>query len=143
MSTTTARPPTGRPGRRRHPFVNAFVVWLLRSPVHGVLDPGLCELRYHGRLTHRQLSVPVLYAAEGERFVVIAGDADRKMWWRNFSSPYPVEVRRGGESRHGMGRVIGPGDPGYADILAIYQRRHDIAIQSTDRVLLIETPAIP
>ncbi len=143
MSAQALRPSTGQPGRRRHPFVNALVVWLLRSPVHGVLDPGLCELRYRGRLTERLVSVPVLYAAEKERFVVVAGDADRKQWWRNFRSPYPVQVRRGGEVRHGMGRLIAPDEPGYADILAIYQRRHDIAIQSTDRVLLIETPSIP
>ncbi len=143
MGTATMRPPTGRPGRRRHPLINALVLGLLRSPVHGILDPGLCEVRYQGRLTGRRVCVPVLYAAEVNRFVVVAGDADRKSWWRNFTSPYPVDVRRGGETRHGMGRLIRPGEPGYADILAIYQRRHDIAIQSTDRVLLIETPAIP
>ncbi len=139
MGTVTQRPSAAHPRRRRHPLLNRLVLALLRSPVHGVLDPGLCELRYHARLTGRQVSVPVLYAARGDRFVVVVGDADAKQWWRNFVRPYPVRVCRGGECRSGMGRVVPATDPGYADAVELYLARHDIGIEPTDRVLLIET----
>jgi hypothetical protein len=37
-----------RHARRPPAVVNRMVLGLLRSPLHGLLDPGICELRYRG-----------------------------------------------------------------------------------------------
>jgi hypothetical protein len=119
-------------------MVNAAVLALLRSPLHGMLDAGLCELRYRGRRSGRHIALPVLYAAYGDTFVVLVGDAPAKRWWRNFTAPAPVEIRRGGRTRAGTGRILSPDDPTYPDAWRAYSDRHRIAALPTDRLLVID-----
>ena len=47
--------------------------------------------------------------------------------------------RRGGQVRAGIARLVSPDDPGYAPALAAYERRHHVASEPTDRLLIIET----
>jgi hypothetical protein len=37
---------------------------------------------------------------------VIAGQPERKRWWRNLRGGVPVEVRLRGRDRHGCGRLV-------------------------------------
>lgn len=106
MGTDTGAP--RRHASRPPAALNEMVLGLLRSPLHSVLDPGICELRYHGRRTGRAVALPVIYARHGQRYVVVAGDAPRKRWWRNFTDPRPVEVRHGGRLHTGTCRVLAP-----------------------------------
>jgi hypothetical protein len=128
-----------RSGRHHHPVANRCVLAVLRSPLHRLLDPGLRELRYTGRRTGKRFRVPVLYAQAGDRFIVLVGDAPAKTWWRNFRSPRPVEVRRAGKIRSGVGRILLPGADGYADAAHIYTTRHGLVPQPSDRLLVIDT----
>lgn len=123
--------------------LNEMVLGLLRSPLHGLLDPGICELRYHARRTGRVVALPVIYARHGQRYVVVAGDAPRKQWWRNFTDPHPVEVRHGGRLDAGTCRVLTPDDPTYRPALRAYVQRQHVTPQPGDRVLLIELTEQP
>jgi hypothetical protein len=135
MDTRASR----RPQARRPPgLVNRIVLALLHSPVHWLLDPGVCELRYRGRRTGRPVALPVLYAAYGERYVVVVGDAADKHWWRNFIDPLPVQVGRGRRSRAGTCRVVSAGDPDYEPAWRAYVRRQRIPYLPGDRLLLID-----
>jgi hypothetical protein len=87
------------------------------------------------------LALPVLYAVHDNQFVVLVGDAPDKQWWRNFTGPAVISVRRGRQVRTGIARLASPGDPAYAPAVAAYAQRHHIARQPTDRLLLIETEA--
>ena len=77
----------GRPARQHHPLANRCVLAVLRSPLYTLLDPGLRELRYRGRRSGRSIALPVMYARDGNRFVVLVGNAPGKSWWRNFQTP--------------------------------------------------------
>ena len=87
-------------------FVNPFVRLLLRSPFHHLLSSSLIVLSYTGRRTGRRRSLPVMYARDGERLIVIAGQPERKRWWRNLRDGAPVEVRVRGRDRQGQGRLV-------------------------------------
>jgi deazaflavin-dependent oxidoreductase (nitroreductase family) len=87
-------------------FVNPFVRLLLRSPFHRVASSSLVLLTYRGRRTGRRHAVPVMYARDGERLIVIAGQPERKRWWRNLRGGAPVEVRLRGRDRLGQGRLV-------------------------------------
>lgn len=130
-----------RPARHHHPLANRFVLALLRSPAHHLLDPGLCELRFAGRRTRARIAVPVIYAMAGERTVVLVGDAPAKSWWRNFRNPAPVQLRRGGVVRDGVARVLRPDDAGYLDAARAYAARHGLLAQRTDRLVVVDAPA--
>ncbi|WP_432825511.1 nitroreductase/quinone reductase family protein [Dactylosporangium sp. CA-092794] len=98
----------------------------------------VAELRYHGRRTGRRVALPVLYARYGEQFVVIVGDAPHKRWWRNFTQPASVQVRRGGQLRAGTCRLVAPDDPSYEPAWRAYDQRQHVQREQTDQLLLIE-----
>jgi hypothetical protein len=129
---------TEHPARTHHPLANRCVLALLRSPAHGLLDPGLCELSYHARRSGRRVALPVMFAESGARLVVLVGDAPGKTWWRNFRTPGPVRVLRGGVVRPGVARMLAPGDTGYPEAVAAYDERHGIRPVPTDRVVVID-----
>lgn len=115
-----------------------MVLAVLRSWLHGLLDPGICELRYRARRSGRMVALPVIYARKGEQLVVVVGDASGKRWWRNFTHPGPVEVRRGGQLRAGTCRVVAPDDPAYEPAWHAYFQRQHVSREPGDRLLVIE-----
>src|SRR5689334_5025311 len=135
---TDARVSHRRHASRQPAALNAMVLGLLHSPLHGLLDPGICELRYQGRLTRRTVALPVLYAKFGEGYVVLVGDAPDKRWWRNFTGGHPVEIRRGGRLRTGTCRVVAPDEPSYEPAMQAYVRRQNVSPEPGDRLLVIE-----
>jgi F420H(2)-dependent quinone reductase len=136
--TTGTDTPRRRHARRPPAAFNRMVLGLLRSPAHGLLNPGMCELRYQGRRTGRRIALPVLYARHGDQFVVVVGDAPHKNWWRNFIHPAPVQARRGGQLRPGTGRVVPPDDPSYQPAWHAYQHGQHVNPEPTDQLLLID-----
>jgi hypothetical protein len=130
-----------RTSRRHRPGVNRIVLTLLRSPMHGLVSRGLCELRYRAPRSGRLVCLPVGYAADGERIVVLAGFAADKRWWRAFARPYPLEIRRGGTLRRAVGHVVRPDDPAAVAAAAAYRVNHRVTIHPTDRLLLIDERA--
>ena len=130
---------TATRSRRHQPFANRCVLAMLRSPLHRLLDPGLRELRYRAHRSGRQVALPVMYAQSGDRFVVMVGNAPGKTWWRHFATPMPVEVRRWHRVRHGVGRVVRPGEDGYAEAVRVYAARHALVPQADERLVVIDT----
>jgi hypothetical protein len=111
----------------------------LRSPLHSLLDPAVCELSYAAPLAGHEVTFPVFYAHLGSALVVVAGNADAKRWWRAFRSPWPVDVRRHGEvSWTGIARLLQPGDRLYREAVHAYRRVHHYHIGEQDRVIVIE-----
>jgi hypothetical protein len=134
---TIADQPQPRHTRRPPAVVNRAVLAILRSRLHGLLDAGLCELRYQGRRTGRTIALPVMYAIDGTDVVVLIGDAGHKQWWRNFIQPEPVEIRRGKQRLAGVGRIVAPTEAGFDDAWKAYLDRQHVDRQPGDRLLVI------
>jgi len=81
------------------------------------------ELRYTGRRSGRQYVLPVQYAREGERLVVVPQGPESKTWWRNFATPQPVSVRLKGRVHAGVARVLYPDDPAWEADRRLYEQR--------------------
>ncbi len=88
--------------------LNGAIVWLLRSPLHALLDPGLMLIMVTGRRSGRSYTIPVGYQRDGDRVVVLVSKARRKNWWRNYLEPGPIGLRLGGEDLRGNARVLPP-----------------------------------
>jgi hypothetical protein len=132
--TTDGRPTRAGPPR----WVNRLVSTVLRSPAHGLLDARVCELRYRTPRSGRTVSVPVAYAFDGDRVVVLVADAGRKRWWRAFRRPRPVSLLLRRQSRAGVGRVVDPSDPGYAQALLAYRLRHGVKPRMDDKIVVVD-----
>lgn len=109
-----------------HPaLMDRLVLTALHTPVlRTVLDHGLCRLRYEGRRTHRPVALPVQYARHGGDVVVYVAGAAGKSWWRNFTTPYPVEIEVRGERYMGIGRAVPSGSPDRTRVSEIYRGQH-------------------
>lgn len=108
----------------RPPVVaHRFLLALLRTPL-GRLFGGLCELRFVGRVSGRDIALPVQCVRDGTRLVVLVARADGKRWWRNFRGGHDVQVRLGGIVRLGRGRIVDVGDPerGWAEQVCAHGR---------------------
>jgi len=107
----------------KRPQGNSLVLAVLRSPVHFLLSGAAIELRYVGRRSGRHYVLPVQYARDEERLVVLPQHAESKTWWRNFLAPQPVSVRLRGRLHAGIARVVRPGDPAWEEDRQLYESR--------------------
>jgi len=93
-------------------FANACVSTLLRSPFHRLLSRSTDLLRYRGRRTGRQITMPTQYAECGSDVVILVGRPDTKTWWQNFRTERDLELLiRGRWSTMTAAAVVGSADP--------------------------------
>ena len=106
-------------------FVNACVTSLLRSPFHWLLSGSTDLIRYRGRRSGREITMPTPYAQCGSNIVILVGRPDDKMWWRNFRSEGDLDLLiRGRWSPMTARAVVGADDAaGIGPLLDAYLNR--------------------
>lgn len=135
---------TSVPADRRHaatrgPAVNRIVLRLLNSAFGLLIGGRLCALRYHSRHGGEPVEFPVQYARDGDRLLVVAGQADRKSWWRHFLATAPVEVRLPGGWSAGVGRVLHGAERTSA--VAVYRRYWPhVPVPADTRLIAFDVP---
>jgi hypothetical protein len=143
MPQTKSRADGQHPTHPRLRVVNAFTRWVLRTPVlRRLADHQVCELRFVGARSRRPVVLPVMYAQQGDRLVVLVGGADHKLWWRSFTQPHPLQVLLRGEVRTGTGRIVAASTPGRAEAAAIYAARFPELPVQDDPIVLITLDAV-
>jgi len=85
-------------------WFNPMMVWLLKSPLHGMISKGTMLVTVTGRKSGRSISTPTNYLRDGSTLWVISW-RDRK-WWRNLRGGAKVRVLLAGKSVEGRGQVI-------------------------------------
>src|SRR5262245_50996523 len=103
--------------------LNPAVAWLLRSPLHPLLDWGLMLVTITGRRSGRVYTIPVGYQREGDTLVVLVSKPARKQWWRNYHERRPIGVWLRGRAAHGHAAVVVPGSTAFRDALERTLRR--------------------
>jgi hypothetical protein len=86
-----------------------MIRWLA-SPF-GVLSGRVVLVRYVGRVSGLQRRLPVNCEPFEDGYLIRVGKAEQKTWWRNFRSPWPVELVRKGRRISGSAVAI-PGATG-------------------------------
>lgn len=86
-------------------FINPMMRILLSSPFHFVMSGGVMLIKYRGRRTGKQYSVPVRYVEEDE--VVRCFTSRENGWWHNLKDDATVTLRIRGENRVYRTTVIG------------------------------------
>jgi hypothetical protein len=141
---TETRDGEQHPTRPRLGLFNAFTRWLLHTRVlRRLVERHVCELRYTGVRSGRQVVLPVMYAQHDERIVVMVGRADHKRWWRNFTRPHPVRVWLRGGARTGVAHVVAADATGRADAAAIYAARFTKHAVHDDPMVVIALDPVP
>lgn len=87
------------------PLVNAFVGFVLRSPLHRLLSGSVMLLSVAGRKTGRQITTPVNYIEDENGMLAVLSHRDRT-WWRNLNTGAHVTLWLRGHECSGFGRAI-------------------------------------
>ncbi|MDQ3863275.1 MAG: MBL fold metallo-hydrolase [Actinomycetota bacterium] len=81
---------------------NPIMYWLLRSPLHGLVDEHLMVLHFRGRKTHRPYTVVVGQRTIEGKLATLTNSP----WRVNFRGGAPVDVTLKGERRAGHAELV-------------------------------------
>jgi deazaflavin-dependent oxidoreductase (nitroreductase family) len=85
-------------------WFNPMMIWLLKSPLHGIVSKNMMLTTVTGRKSGKQISTPTNYLRD-ENTIWIVSWRERK-WWRNLRGGANVQVLLAGKSVEGRGQVI-------------------------------------
>ena len=100
-------------------WYNPIMMWLLRSPLHGMLSSSTTIITYTGRKSGKTFSTPVNYIRDGDVLWTIS--FRHRKWWRNLRNT-PVTVRVQGKDLAGVAEAI-TDEPQVMDCLMAYLRQ--------------------
>lgn len=106
-----AAAPAPRPSR----FARFMARWLT-SPL-GALSGRVVLVRYKGRVSGLSRQLPVNCEPFEGGHLIRVGRPETTTWWRNFLSPWPIEIVRGGRVISGTAVVV-PGTTGRGQRIA-------------------------
>ena len=98
-------------------WYNKTMIWILRSPLHGILDKSTLLVTVSGRKSGRQITTPVNYVRDGDTLWVTS--TRQRTWWRNLRGSAPLAVRLGGVEQRATA-VVFESDSEVADGLRAY-----------------------
>jgi len=83
---------------------NPVVIWLLRSPLHNLVDKQTMVITVTGRKSGKRYTFPVSYIRDGETLLVIS-QKDRT-WWKNLRNGAQVTVFLQGHALQARGETL-------------------------------------
>ena len=101
-------------------WFNPMMIWLLKSPFHGLISKGTMLVSVKGRQSGKIISTPTNYLRDGNTLWVISW-RDRK-WWRNLRGDAVVGLRLAGKDKTGCGHVIEDDKTVAQSLLAYYRK---------------------
>jgi hypothetical protein len=85
-------------------WYNPIMVWLLHSPLHGMLSGNIMIVNYTGRKSGKSYHVPVGYLRVGETLLTVS--YNRRTWWRSLRGGAPVTLHLRGKDIGAHAEVI-------------------------------------
>jgi deazaflavin-dependent oxidoreductase (nitroreductase family) len=101
------------------PIVNRTMKFVLRSPMHGIVDKKILLITFTGRKSGKTYTTPVSYSQAGDQ-VTIFTHAD---WWKNLRDDVPVSLRIRGRDLQGLAEPIAGDKQAVAAGLAEHLRK--------------------
>jgi deazaflavin-dependent oxidoreductase (nitroreductase family) len=125
MSQPTASDRAPRQSNRAFKIANAFVVPILRSPLHGMMSKSIVLLTYIGKKSGRRYTIPVQYAEDAGTIYIFVGNHKQKNWWRNLQGDgAQVHLQLRGRAMKGDAKLLLGNTVEAVDGLAVYARHY-------------------
>jgi len=104
-------------------FWNRWVIWLLRSPLHGLVSQGMLLITVTGRKSGKTYTTPVEYRQENQCVTIISRQG--RTWWKNVVEAAPVTLLLRGQEVSGQARVLSLND---TDLVRVLHQRYPTAL---------------
>jgi deazaflavin-dependent oxidoreductase (nitroreductase family) len=98
-------------------WYNNIMVWLLRSPLHGLLSGNMMVINYTGRKSGKAYRLPVSYLRLDDTLLTIS--FKNRTWWRNLRRGASVTVHLQGKDVSARAEVV-EDDQGVVDGLRAF-----------------------
>ena len=85
-------------------WFNPIMIWLLKSPLHGIVSKSIMLVTVTGRKSGKSISTPTNYLRDGNTLWVISW-RDRN-WWKNLRGGANIRTLLAGKSVEGHGQVV-------------------------------------
>ncbi|HLA86388.1 MAG TPA: hypothetical protein VJL10_00055 [Anaerolineales bacterium] len=106
-------------------WYNPMMIWLLKSPLHGMISRGVMLVTVTGCKSRRTISIPTNYLRDGNTLWVISWR--ERTWWRNLRGGAPVRLLLSGKSVAGRGSVVEEEKVVAESLLYYYQKAPQVA----------------
>ena len=83
---------------------NPIMVWILYSPLHGMLSKFMMVLNYTGRKSGKHYQLPVGYKKTDGTLLTVS--LKKRTWWRNMRGGAPVLVHLQGRDIPAIAEVV-------------------------------------
>jgi deazaflavin-dependent oxidoreductase (nitroreductase family) len=83
---------------------NPIVIWLLRSPLHSLMDKSTILVTFTGRKSGKKYTFPVSYVNDGETLMMIS--QREHTWWKNLRGGAQVTLYMQGHTLKARGDVF-------------------------------------
>jgi deazaflavin-dependent oxidoreductase (nitroreductase family) len=84
------------------PIVNHAMKFILRSPLHGIVDKTVVLITFTGRKSGKTYTTPVSYTQSDGQVVVFT----HASWWKNLRNDAPVTLHIRGRELQGLAEPI-------------------------------------
>jgi len=98
-------------------WYNNIMVWLLRSPLHGLLSGNMMVINYTGRKSGKAYRLPVSYLRLDDTLLTIS--FKNRTWWRNLRGGASVTIHLQGKDVSARAEVV-EDDQGVVDGLRAF-----------------------
>jgi deazaflavin-dependent oxidoreductase (nitroreductase family) len=83
---------------------NPFVIWLLRSPLHNLMDKSTILITITGRKSGKNYTIPVSFIRDGDTLLVIS--QKEHTWWKNLRGGTQVTLLMQGHTLKARGETF-------------------------------------
>lgn len=83
---------------------NPIVIWILRSPLHSLMDKGTILITFTGRKSGKEYTIPISYMRDGDALLMISQREHR--WWKNLRGGAQVTLYLQGHTLKARGEVF-------------------------------------
>ena len=83
---------------------NPIVIWLLRSPLHSLIDKSTILVTIKGRKSGKKYTFPVSYISDGDTLLMIS--QREHTWWKNLRGGAQVSLFMHGHSMKARGETF-------------------------------------
>jgi deazaflavin-dependent oxidoreductase (nitroreductase family) len=101
------------------PIVNRTMKFVLRSPLHGIVDKQILLITFTGRKSGKTYTTPVSYSQSGDQVVIFT----HAIWWKNLRNGTSVTLHIRGRDLEGLAEPIAENKQAVASGLAEHLRK--------------------
>lgn len=100
-------------------WFNPIMIWLARSPLHGLVSKQVMLITYTGRKSGQTYTIPVNYIQNGDQFLTTS--YRQRTWWRNLRGGASATIRVQGRNLKAVTETVEEVDAVAENLMTLFR----------------------